>query len=287
MDTTERLRIRLEQLIEQPSPDGPEMSVALTRGPNVPELEGARTAIVREMRGQEQKILVSEGMAPVLRLGTLVAACTKAIGSVQEPEKIRLWVRGMTTTDRMLLFLAARRATLSPQLPYIVTCPNLNCVDESGKRTEHLQEVNLGDFEVIPPTCEAWSREETLPSGRKALIVPLTGREEELIAKFDGLSKGGLGALARLRKLDGRDIFLREGINFKDIAPLVKLVDDLPGGDLDAIRAYAFEMEGGVDTSATMECPECGHTWTAEVHIGEGFFAPLAVRTRWKKKSSG
>lgn len=279
METTEKLRVRLDQILSQPSPDGPYLSVELTRGPRVDN--PPTTAMVREWTGKEQQLMASEGLNPSQRIEKMVAACTKAIGTVEDRETINRWVHGLTVTDRTLLLFAIRRATLSPLYPYITKCPNPSC------RVEELNEVNLGEFEVIHPTDLSWSREVTLPSGLEVAVHPMTGVEEGIIGKFDAQHAAPLGIVGRLSRLGDFPVSLREGATFRELRPLLDRVLAWPGGDVDAFGQVVRELEGGVDTTATTECGSCGREYTEEVQLGEGFFAPLALRGRWKKKSSG
>lgn len=279
MDTTEKLRVRLDQILSQPSPDGPFLSVELTRGPRIDD--PPTTALVREWTGKEQQLMASEGLNPSQRIERMVAACTHAIGTVEDRATISKWVHGLTVTDRTLLLLAIRRATLSPQYPYVTKCPNPSC------RVEELNEVSLGDFEVIHPTDTAWSRVLTLPSGLVVEVHPMTGVEEGIISKFDPQHAAPLNIIARLSRLGDYPVVLREGATFRELRPLVDRVLSWSGRDLEAFGQAVQELEGGVDTTAKTECGSCGREYTEEVQLGEGFFAPLALRGRWKRKSSG
>jgi hypothetical protein len=53
------------------------------------------------------------------------------------------------------------------------------------------------------------------------------------------------------------------------------------------MRTTFDDVDGGVDTEVTMECPKCGDTFQRDIDAGQpSFFFPSAVRRNSKGRSS-
>lgn len=226
------------------------------------------TALVREIRGHEEDLLGSDKVKPIDKLTEIIARCTVKLGDRTEPGFIQRAASEMTVGDRSVLILAIRRFTLGDVYPFQDVCPNPNC------KLKSLYQVDLSTLEQRPmedPMRRVY--DVNLPSGGTARFHVMTGLDEARIAKFqtDQLSQS---LLARLELLNGN-------------SPLLADVKRLDMRDRNALRDAFEEVEGGLDTSIQMQCPECQHEFERDLDIGQqGFFFPSRTRKRSKKSSS-
>lgn len=256
-----------------------------------PELENAKAAVdgfelpcgyideqgrlhthveVKEITGDEEEVLAAPNMHVNKKLSTLMAACTTAIGEYRGRDQIAKIVPDLTQGDRFYIMFAIRRVSLGDEMPLISKCP--------GCEQEQKVSVNLADLDLIKmkdPMRRTYTL--TLPkSGKPVQMKVLTVRGEDMIAKASETGKDRLTAalLARTESIDGKPATL------SDLKALSLL-------DRQFLRTEWQDYEGGVDTTVEVGCGACGLEYEMDVEPGsEGFFNPLGVLKKWKKRSS-
>ena len=127
--------------------------------------------VVVEMTGAEEDLLTGKG--PVLpRLNRVISNCLESLGSITEKHTIARAVDHFTATDRMILLLAIRRASLGDIYNTKVKCPSCGAESNVGLNLATLETRDMAD----PMKREF---ESTLSTGRVVRWHIMTGRDEE------------------------------------------------------------------------------------------------------------
>lgn len=222
---------------------------------------------VREMTGHEEDMLMSKAVPNHRKIAMLVSSCTLRVGTYTDRGMINAIVNKMLVGDRVFLMFAVRRVSLGDEYPYRDTCPSC--------QTKGIFRLNLADLEIkkmIDPKKRQYS--VTCPSGKVVVFHPLTGEFDEQIAKAG--SSGAAISLAMLMRIE----------TIQDQPPTLSLVQGLSHKDRAFLREAFDEVEGGVDTTLQMQCPQCLHEFEHELEVGQtGFFFPSQVLKDLKKKS--
>ena len=224
---------------------------------------------LKEITGAEEDLLANPKMQPVKKINELLTRCVQRLGPYVDRGRIAQVVLDLTVGDRAFLMFAIRRISLGDDYPFKDKCPSCE--------VEKLYTVDLS--ELTPkemPDRKKRSFDETLPSGKVCKFHPMTGKDEERLAKFDK-NKADTLSLSILMRLD----FL------ENKAPTLQDVKDLGLRDRNFLRDKFEESEGGLDTEVELECPDCGEQFKRDVDVGQqGFFFPSAIQKSLKAKSS-
>lgn len=250
-------------------PDSPDGIFKLPCGIYDPKTDKVHNEVkVRSMTGEEEDLLSSRKIAPLVKMDQVLAACTESIGTITDRRQIKTLVRDLTVGDRVFLMFAIRRVSLGDRYPFREECPSCG--------TEHLYNVSLADLEVKfveDPKKQTFA--VTTPTGRKVSFRMMTGHDEHRLDKIK--SKGNslsISMLSRIETIDG------------EVANLTH-IKKLALRDRHFLRDQFEEVEGGVDTTLECSCPFCGHDFERDLDIGQtGFFFPSAVQKAWNKRSS-
>ncbi len=226
---------------------------------------------IREMTGRDEDMLASDSVPVVRRLNAVMAGCTLAVGDVNDRTTIEKAVLDMPSGDRMALLVGLRILSHGPMYDMLVTCDR--CSNE-GKAT-----VNLEEFETeAPEDPSVRTFTETMPPGCKYKTVQwavLTGHSDSLLEELREKVQDSdmtLHLLARLRKLDDKEVSFRSKGAIREVVEAVK---DLRSRDYDFLRTKFAEREGGVDMSFEFRCPKCKKDLKGRVNVGQpGFFFP-------------
>jgi len=225
---------------------------------------------VREITGHEEDMLASKAVPGHKKVGKLISACTTRLGTITDNKTLSGIAGELTVGDRIFLMFAIRRTSLGDAYPFRGKCPSEEC-KYSGLFT-----LDLADLEVKPmPNPKKRIYDITLPSGKVARYRPLLGRDEEVLAEAANTKQAmSLGILQRLEMLN-------------EAPPTLPMVQALGLRDRNALRDAFEDIEGGVDTSLEMVCPECGLEFEEELDVSQaGFFFPSSVLRASKKRSS-
>jgi len=226
---------------------------------------------VREITGHEEDMLGSRAIPGYKKIGNLISSCVVRLGKITDRGQLATIANELTVGDRVFLMFAIRRTTLGDEYPFRGACPNDNC----GYRG--LFTLDLADLEVRKmPNPEKRIYDLELPSGKKARCRPLLGRDEEELSKVSGNKEAGL-SMAILMRLE----------MLEDQPPTLGAVKNLGMRDRNLLRSFFDDIEGGVDTSLEMVCPQCGTEFEEELDVAQaGFFFPSSVQKASKRKSS-
>lgn len=233
-----------------------------------PEGELITEVKVREITGVEEDMLASRNIPSGKKVTQLIANCLERLGTITDKTELANCVRSMMIGDRVFLMMAIRRVTLGDAFPFEAKC------DSCDKK--NLFSVDLGELGVKKTTAASKRVfDVTLPSGKPARWHVMSGKEEESLAKFQNLDQLSLSILVRVDLIDGQptDMESVKALNMKD---------------RNFLREECFNvMEGGIETSLDLSCPQCGEAFQTELDVGQtGFFFPSRVQKSWKHNTS-
>ncbi len=178
--------------------------------------------------------------------------------------------------DRLYLAMQIRKATYGNDFLLTIPCGSKEC---GGKKFE--LEVPLDEFPVKPypeESLEKWKKQEgfttTLPNSGKIVVFKLfDGSDERNISKIR--EKEITHIMSKLLRLRIKEIH--------EVGPadLPKFLEEMEYADMQHMQDAWEEVEGGVDTSVEVECPNCGLLQEGELPMDTDFFSI----SRRKKKS--
>ena len=232
-----------------------------------------QTFVVHEMTGVEEDLLAGKG-AVLPRLNRVITNCLESIGGITDKAVISRAVDGLTATDRMLLLVAIRRASLGDDYLTKIKCPS--CGKESNIS------VSLATLEtrkMVDPTKRRI--ETTLSTGLVVQWHIMTGQDEEWL---QGLRKrpqtdNDVLTLALLSRVDAvGDTVLNRVTNLPSALNLLK---GLRIRERNELRNLFTDTEGFVDTNVEYECPSCNAEFSGDLDVAQtGFFFPQGASKR-------
>jgi len=218
---------------------------------------------LREMTGYEEDILANDNLPPMERFDRIIKQCVVSIGDITDRQQIAQIIDNMVVSDRVYLLILLRRATLGDIFRMEFTCPQC--------KKKFTATVDLSTLEIKRPAEYQDEVEVELPSGKKAILEVYRGATERQLAR---LSKAdnvlSIAILGRLKQLNGTPI---------DKSPTgLEIVKSLSYRDRMFLRNKFEEMEGGVDTTLEVTCPECGYEFQSILDPAQrGFFFPQEI----------
>jgi hypothetical protein len=230
-----------------------------------------KDVVIREFKGVEEDILASDKLQANQKMEMVLTNTLVKLGSISDQEALAAILPKLPVGDRVFLLLSARRTTLGDTFPYVTKCPEC--------KHKELFMVDLDELTIQPmpdPTKRVFDGE--IPGGHTVRWHVMTGERENKISAFPLAQRKSaavsLAILARLELLDDKPVNLPQ-------------IQQLSMGQRNALRDMFSECEGGVDTSVSFDCPNCGNEWEEELDISQqGFFFPLAAQRSWKRKST-
>lgn len=191
-----------------------------------------------------------------------LAACIASIGGEENmtPQQKEKTVLEMFTGDRNYLLVQIRIDAYGPEMVFNHQCPQ--CKKTSGYRVD-LEEMLEDETLKVYPYMESPVRID-LPSGGHAEVRYMTGQDERKMAQMkDNLLSGGM--LLRIESLNGE-------------APTRKMLDELSGRDLLALREAMSGMKGGLYAAIELDCLECGNSYETPLSGIPDFFIPSRTK---------
>tara|TARA_R110001583_G_scaffold12000_3_gene53530 strand:- start:13690 stop:14508 length:819 start_codon:yes stop_codon:yes gene_type:complete len=220
---------------------------------------------IKAMTAQEEDILSSPAL---IRQGTVI---TQLIKSCIIDKKIN--VDNMLLGDRNAIMISIRVTGYGSDYPADITCP------ACGKKSE--QEFNLSDLEInrldIDPVLPGQNLfAYKLPvTGKVVHFKFLTGVDENdrstLLERTKKIT-GGSGIEKNITTRLEYHIVSIEGV--EDRNTISQFVSKMPALDSKNLRSYISDNEPGIDMTADIHCPDCGHEGRVGLPMGATFFWP-------------
>jgi hypothetical protein len=227
-------------------------------------------ALVREMEGEEEDIIVGKGPA-VQRLNAVISNCLVSLGSIKDRNILRFVPEKLTSQDRMVLIIALRRVTVGDFWDLELTCPKEGCNCKMQK-TFDLRDV------VIRPMKDRMARDNefVLPKSQKLIKWHVQGAEDEQWLSDVSKKKEDLLTLqimSRVYEFDG--VKIDRKLKFKEAKRILK---SMKWNDRSSLRNEFEKVEADVDTKAEHVCDDCGYEWERGLDFSqESFFFPAAL----------
>lgn len=233
--------------------------------------------VVREMTGVEEDLLAGKG--PVLpRLNRVIANCLVSLGAIEDAATLSRIVDGLTATDRMVLLIAIRRASLGDDYTSKIKCPECN--------KESNISVSLADLEKIPmPEPKTRNYLHTLSTGLQIGWHVMTGHDEDWLQgqRKKANSDNDLLTLAMLSRIDsiGRGANTQVLNRVTAYPAAIAACKGLLTRERSELRALFTSTEGSIDTVVEYGCPSCNAEFRGDLDVAQmGFFFPAATPKR-------
>ena len=232
-----------------------------------PEGELIHEVKVREITGVEEDMLAAKNIPGGKKITQLLGNCLERLGPMTDKPMLVRCARDLLIGDRAFLMMAIRRVTLGDAFPFTLECPK--CEKES------MYTVDLSTLDIRKmPDPKKRVYEDTLPNGKTVRWHCMTGKEEEVIAKFGPQDALSASILARLDTINGGPV----------VMPMMKAMSML---DREWLRSRFDDVEGGIDTTIQHTCPNCGRDFEDQLDVGQtGFFFPSRILKRSNKSTS-
>lgn len=215
---------------------------------------------VREITGSEEDMLASPKIKDHRKMGELISRCVMAIGTVTDRDELTRMVPKLLVGDRVYLFLLIRRVTLGDNYPF-----KSKCADCSYEGSFDIDLSTMTVKEMANPTQR--SVEVTTPRGSKVTMSPMDGiREERLSALKNDNDKATLALVSRVTHIDSKPATIGD-------------LKAMPLSERNFLRDQYQDLEGGVDTSLEITCPDCKAEFKNELDITQrAFFFPSVAK---------
>jgi hypothetical protein len=226
--------------------------------------------VVVEMTGVEEDLLTGKGQV-LPRLNRVITNCLESLGSITEKHTIARAVDNLTATDRMILLIAIRRASLGDIYSTRIKCPSCGAESNVGLNLSTLETRDMldplkRDFEV------------TLSTGRKVRWHIMTGRDEEWLQGQRKSSRSEndvltLAMLSRIDEVDGVRIDRVRGIH-----DAIDTIKRLKSRERNELRNEFTTNEGFMDSNVEYSCPSCSSDFSGELDVAQtNFFFPAGA----------
>lgn len=218
---------------------------------------------IRDMSTAEEKQLGGRGNKDVASL--LIKSC---VTSPKISDPLQLLV-----SDRNFLMLMIRTETYGPEYSFVLTCEEPSCRKKihETKRIPHDFDVRVFEGDETEPF------EVVLPRSNKTVgLRLLRGFDETEVERYREQqynrgfrAKDGDPALEyryarQIKTIDGEEVNVQQAL---DLFPMSSMDTTV------MIRALQ-KNDCGLDGTWTVECPYCGHVFTATLPVTEEFFRP-------------
>jgi hypothetical protein len=229
--------------------------------------------VVKEMTGVEEDLLAGKG--PVLpRLNKVIVNCIESIGSISDRHQIARAVDLFTASDRMILLVAIRRASLGDSYLTKIKCPSCSADSDIS--------LNLSTLETREMSSPQQRNYETLISTGEAVRWHImTGIDEDWLQNNRKRLKSDndILTLAMLARVDAvGDQVINRMAGFQNAIDCMK---KMRSRDRNQLRNAFTETEGFIDTSVEYECPSCGNEFKGDLDIAQAsFFFPQDTQKR-------
>lgn len=225
--------------------------------------------VLRGMTGVEEDALAARRVPVQKRIDTVIKNCIVSMSDnggmvLTEKDDIAKAVGSLTATDRTILIIGIRIASLDSKYAFDVRCPECETtVHTAVDLTEFLKDVV-----PMPEPMKRVGYDVTLPSGKRVLWDVLTSSKEAEVGQRNRQLPGdavSMSLLARITTIDGHQATLDE-------------VKALSLKDRNALRAAFEKAEGSINVDIEdIICtnPSCGAIFKSSLDLGQsGFFSP-------------
>jgi len=253
------------------------------------------------MGGDEEDLLGNESVPFMKRMDSIMASCTKRIGTITDAAGIHRAIREMPSGSKTHLFICLRitshHKTQKDVYEMEVRCPDKIQCGKIGYYKVSLLDLDL--FQPEDPT--ELVHEIELPYAEcKAKWKTLTGKEDHILTLLTEASQPeqlSFAILVRLVELDGEHVELamteclsgdgkKVKLN-KKATNLLRKVKAMKAGDRDLFRGDFMDKEAGIETDIDVTCSHCNMDFMARLNVAqEAFFFPQVTSRRSKRRRS-
>lgn len=238
-----------------------------------------------EMTGEEEDILADQtrvvGKGKLARradqrMTEILSRCTVRMGDWTRPDGkdrfnapnffVKAWENAYTN-DRAFSIIKLRQVSLGDTMRIEETCPACN---KELKRVV----IDLNDLEAHPIEFEVacqTRRKVVLPKSQHVVTWrAFTGKDEVLLEEIQATRKGDiLSAVLQARVVE---------VNNLPVPNVLEYVQRMSQRDRRFLSQHIDESEGGLDTSVSITCDNCGHEFSRQLNVGhKSFFFPSEV----------
>lgn len=180
--------------------------------------------------------------------------------------------------DRFTALFQARIATFGSEYAFPHRCKDPDC----EKRFEWVEDLEKRPIKALPAESvqtflngNRFTTSVAAPDGSVLRVVfqLLTPKLEDKIKQVQSLApkeKATASLAQRIVSVEGID---------DGKAAVKAFLKDLDAGPLLDLLADMDEVDGGIDTIATVECPHCGYEEDVELPLGDEFWSPKRRRS--------
>ena len=248
---------------------------------------------IRKTRGQEDAILLSQGLDGLDRIAKIINTCSR-IPKAKSDQPDRLTQLDLLLTDRMAILLALRTLAFNtPWYNYVYKCQFcskttkawINLIEDLPERSPETMADNLfAAGEIDNPDDFVLDEPLTLDLVDEGVTIQarfLRGYDEVKIAKRAkrlAMTSNDLGDQSAIYR-QALQIVTINGEEAKD-AHKEAFVRQLSSGDLALLRIAVDDLEPGLDLRIFPTCDKCGADNELSLPFTAEFFRPTVLKPR-------
>lgn len=226
-----------------------------------------RQAELRALAGKDETFFMGEAsqLPPARRTTALLVRCLERLGPLRKVTSEA--VRSLSAGDREALLLHLRRLTFGDRLQCVLSCPEPAC----GEKLD--LDLKVKDLLVSPELRRKERYDSTVQENGVAYRVRFrlpSGADQEAAAE-QARSDPAAAAEALLRRCVEEVKATSNG---------GEACDDLPPGVARQLASRMAELDPQAELTLQLDCPLCGHGFSAHLDAAAFFFRELASRAR-------
>lgn len=255
---------------------------------------------LRAISGEEEDLLGNRAVPVIERFNTILASCTKRIGTIVDTAQVRLAINRLPGGSRIHLLICLRRTShwLKTKDMYDMS---IDCPKCEVENSYTLDLGKLDRYEMENPKTRTF--DVTLPYTKQEAVWRVATAQQEhvmgMVADTNESEYLTAMIVVRMVSVDDEDLrltmadLLTEDRKQLRLSPKGKVAwawaKKLQSGDRDELREQFMRHEPGVDVDLNFKCksPKCGKSFKSKLDVAqEAFFFPSATYRRSKQKSS-
>lgn len=221
-----------------------------------------REVKLRPLNGEDEAFLLEthETLSAAARVTELLTRCVVRLGTEEGVSSET--IRSLTVGDREALLLHLRRITYGDRMPCVLRCPREGCAERMDLQ------LLATELLLAPYAC---------PQDWQGVSFDVGGKHYQVMMRVpNGLDQELLAECRQTDVTESENLLLCrcvQSVSAEDAKPLP--IEELSAELKDKIAGKMAEWDQQAEILLSLQCPKCGHMFTAEFDSGAYLYEEL------------